>query len=66
MKKIFDFFFRKKSIDSPNITVGERDENGYAYIYSNGNRTNLRILLFDKEKIDKMYEKIKEGSNLLS
>ena len=32
------------------LTCGERDENGFADTYVNGKKTNVRMLLFDKER----------------
>lgn len=40
------------------ITVGERDEKGFADVYVNGEKTNCRMLIFTPEQINKL-EKIK-------
>ena len=37
-----------------NITCGMRDKNGFADTYVNGNKTNVRLLLFDKEEVEKL------------
>lgn len=39
-----------------NITCGERDENGFADTYVNGKKTNVRMLLFDKEQVEKLHK----------
>jgi hypothetical protein len=38
------------------ITCGERDENGFAYTYVNGEKTNVRILLWTEEEIDRLHK----------
>jgi hypothetical protein len=36
------------------ITCGERDENGFADIYVNGEKTNIRMLMFTEEQSNKI------------
>ena len=56
MKKLWKWLFgtqeRKDVIHS--VTCGERDENGFAYTYVNGKKTNVRLLLWDKEDVERL------------
>ena len=36
------------------ITCGERDENGFADTYRNGKKTNVRMLLFTEEQVERL------------
>lgn len=53
------WFKRKnKQINIESITCGERDEHGFADTYVNGNKTNVRILVFTEEEIKRLQESI--------
>ena len=60
MKKLWKWLFgtRVKQLDIPvvihSITCGERDENGFADTYVNGKKTNVRLLLWDKDDVEKL------------
>lgn len=41
------------------FTCGERDEKGFADLYVNGKKTNTRLLLWDKEEVERL-QKIAE------
>jgi len=51
-RKLFKSKEKKKTIRT--ITYGERDENGFADTYVNGKKTNVKMLLFSKEEIEKL------------
>lgn len=38
------------------ITCGERDENGFCDTYVNGEKTNVRMLVFTAEQIEKLHK----------
>lgn len=42
------------------ITCGERDENGICDTYVNGKKTNVRMLVWTKEEIEKLHEIVNE------
>ena len=58
--KLLKWLFGNKEKNDPtkihSITCGERDENGFADTYVYGEKTNVRILLWSKEEIDKVHE----------
>jgi len=54
--------FKPKEPEIYSITNGERGEDGFADLYINGKKTNTRILLFDKEQIERL-QKIGEENN---
>lgn len=49
---------RKQQCNIPDvihsITCGERDENGFADTYVNGEKTNVRMLLWSKEEVERL------------
>lgn len=36
------------------ITVGERDENGFCDTYVNGEKSNVRLMVWEKEEVEKL------------
>ena len=54
------FGSRKPALNKPavihSITCGERDENGFCDTYVNGEKTNIRMLVFTEEQIQKFYK----------
>jgi hypothetical protein len=38
------------------ITCGERDKNGFADTYVNGEKTNVRMLLWTEEEIERLHK----------
>lgn len=62
--KLFKKIFKRKQLVAENpiksITVGERDEEGFCYAYVNGEKTNLRLLVFSEEEIEKLHKIEKE------
>ena len=52
------FRSRNKQLTKPtvihSITCGERDENGFAVTYVNGEKTNVRLLLWDREDVERL------------
>jgi hypothetical protein len=54
------FGSRKPALNKPavihSITCGERDENGFAYTYVNGEKTNVRMLLWTEEEIERLHK----------
>jgi len=55
-----------KPINIHSITCGERDENGFADTYVNGEKTNVKILVWERgevEKLHKISEKIHKQNN---
>jgi len=58
LKKIF-----KKQTNSSNdiktITCGERDENGFCDTYVNGKKSNVRLMVWSREEVEKL-QKISE------
>jgi len=49
----FRRLFKSKEKTISSVTCGETDENGFADVYVNGKKTNVRMLLFSKEEIEK-------------
>ena len=51
---------RNKQLTKPavihSITCGERDENGFADTYVNGEKTNVRMLLWTEEEINRLHK----------
>lgn len=58
MKFIRNLFNNKKqkSNTSHKITCGIRDENGFADTYIDGKKTNVRLLIWTKEEIEKLHK----------
>ena len=61
MKKLWKWLFgtRKKQLDIPvikSITCGKQDENGFCDTYVNGEKSNVRLLIFNKEQVAKIRE----------
>jgi len=61
MKLLKWLFGRKKpALNKPdviyNITCGERDENGFADTYVNGKKSNIRMLFFTEEQIERLHK----------
>jgi len=61
MNWIKRLFSKKKTAEQCGIhvvvdsfTCGDRDENGFADLYVNGKETNTRLLLWDKEDVEKL------------
>ncbi len=54
------FRSRDKQLTKPavihSITCGERDENGFADTYVNGEETNVRMLLWTEEEINRLHK----------
>jgi hypothetical protein len=54
------FGSRKPALNKPavihSITCGERDENGFCDTYVNGEKTNVRMLVFTEEEIEKLHK----------
>ena len=46
----------KDLTSNDSMTFGERDENGHCDLYVNGKKTNVRMLVFTKEQVDKLQE----------
>ena len=46
--------FKPKEPEIHSITHGVRGEDGFADVYINGEKTNTRILLFNKEYIERL------------
>jgi hypothetical protein len=62
MRKLWKWLFetQNKQLDIPvvihSITCGERDENGFADTYVNGEKTNVRMLLWTEEEIERLHK----------
>ena len=60
MKKLWKWLFgtRKQQCNIHDvihsISCGERDEKGFADTYVNGEKTNVRLLLWDKEEVERL------------
>jgi len=39
---------------TPKITGGERDKNGFAYLYIDGKNTGFKALIFSAEEMEKL------------
>lgn len=68
MKKLWKWLFgaQKKKLDIPvvnSITCGEQDENGFCDTYVNGEKSNVRLLIFNKEQVEKIREAQKQLRN---
>ena len=54
------FGSRKPALNKPavihSITCGERGENGFCDTYVNGEKTNIRMLVFTEEEIEKLHK----------
>ena len=54
------FGSRKIELNTPavidNITYGERDEKGFCNIYVNGEKTNVRMLVWTEEDINRLHK----------
>lgn len=55
---MFKKFFKKE--ETKEITLGERDENGFCDTYIEGEKTNLRMLVFTEKEANKLFEEIKK------
>jgi len=68
MKKLWKWLFGtgKKQLDIPDvihsITCGERDEKGFCDTYVNGKKTNVRMLVFTEEEVERLH-KIQDDIN---
>lgn len=63
MIKLFKKFFGKKDTDVSyikSITCGERDEKGFCDTYVNGVKTNVRMLIFTEEEINRLQNCLKK------
>jgi hypothetical protein len=64
IKKLFRS--RDKQLTKPtvihSITCGERDENGFCDTYVNGEKTNVRMLVFTEEEVERLH-KIQDDIN---
>jgi hypothetical protein len=49
-------WFRKRKLETKNITLGDRDDNGFARVYADGEKTNIRMLVFSKEEVKRLQE----------
>lgn len=60
MKKLWKWLFGTREQqcnirdDIHSITCGERDKDGFADAYVNGKKTNLRLLIWDREDVEKL------------
>jgi len=58
------FRSRNKQLTKPavihSITYGERDEKGFCDTYVNGEKTNVRMLVFTEEEVNKLHEAQKQ------
>ena len=52
IKKLFNI--NKKNNYIKSITNGEVDKNSFAYIYINGEKTKLKMKLWDKDEVDRL------------
>ena len=52
---IFKRFFKKKE-PLKDITLGERDEKGFCDVYADGEKTNVRMLVFTPEQAKHLQE----------
>ncbi len=61
MNCIKDFFFiiRNNNIKKHITTCGERDKKGCCDIYSDGEKTNVRMLVFTEEEAEKLFDGVK-------
>jgi len=61
------FRSRNKQLTKPavihSITCGERDEKGVCDTYVNGEKTNVRMLVFSEEEVQRLYESQKPTQN---
>ncbi len=61
MKKLWKWLFglqnnkSSKHTEIKSITCGERGEDGFCDTYVNGEKTNVRLLVFDKEEINRLH-----------
>ena len=55
---LINLFKRRKKITS--ITTGTKDDKGYADVLINGEKTNIRVLLWTQEDIDYLQSLIKK------
>jgi len=68
MKKLWKWLFgtRKQQCNINDvihsITCGERDENGFCDTYVNGEKTNVRMLVFTEEEVARLH-KIQDDIN---
>jgi hypothetical protein len=60
------FRSREKQLTKPvvihSITCGERDEKGFCDTYVNGEKTNVRMLVFTEEQVKRLH-KIQDDIN---
>ena len=50
--KILRWLFGPRKNEIKELTVGNKDADGFADVILNGKPTNVRLLLFDKEQIE--------------
>lgn len=55
IKKLFGIS-KGESPEIKSVTLGERDEDGYCDTYVNGKKTNVRMLVFTKEQVDRLHK----------
>lgn len=59
MKLIRWLFSRKRKITS--VTTGQKGADGFADVFINGKHTNVRMLLFEKEDIERLHRIAEEN-----
>ena len=47
--------FKKKEEEKPDLSLGERDEQGFAPLLKNGKETNVKVMVWTKEEIIKCF-----------
>ena len=47
--------FKKKEDEKPNLSLGERDEKGFAPLLKDGEETNVKVMVWTKEEIKKCF-----------
>jgi hypothetical protein len=57
LKKIFRNKIKNNESKEPmDITIGQRDAEGFAQVFKNGEATGLKMLVFTQEQIEKFWE----------
>ena len=59
--KILRWLFGPRKTEIKELTVGHKDADGFADVILNGKPTNIRLLLFDKEQIERLNKVAEEN-----
>lgn len=59
--KLLRWLFGPRKTEIKELTVGQKDADGFADVFVNGNPTNVKMLIFDKEQIERLHMAAEEN-----